>query len=104
MQTLSPGDFNHGHAGHTLGRMVAIVIYPLQVCPDSAKVQLNSGIIERRYRHWDEALLHFERARTIEPGYCEPGYWIGVTLVNLPGQLEHAIKVDCVANLTSLSS
>lgn len=51
------------------------------MCGDSAKVQLNSGILERRYERWEHALQHFERARQIEPGYCEAGYWIGITLI-----------------------
>ncbi len=42
-----------------------------QVCPDSAKVRLNMGILERRYGRWPDSLRHFERAREIEPG-CAP--------------------------------
>eukprot|EP00803_Ostreobium_quekettii_P011106 evm.model.scf_344.3 EVM.evm.TU.scf_344.3 scf_344:28738-43688(+) len=53
-----------------------------QVCLDSAKVRLNSGILERRRMNWTAALEHFNRAREIEPGYCDPKYWIGITLVN----------------------
>ena len=53
----------------------------LQVCPQSAKVQLNSGILDRRHSRWDAALAHFEAARRIEPGYCEPAHWIGLTLL-----------------------
>ena len=53
-----------------------------QVCPDSAKVQLNMGILERRHLHWQGALKHFQRAQSIEPGYCDPTYWIGLTLIN----------------------
>ena len=40
----------------------------LQVCPNSAKVRLNMGILERRYGRWADSLRHFERAREIEPG------------------------------------
>ena len=53
----------------------------LAVCPDSAKVRLNNGILSRRERNWEAALSHFRRAEVIEPGYCEPTYWIGLTLV-----------------------
>ncbi|GIL81905.1 hypothetical protein Vretifemale_10876, partial [Volvox reticuliferus] len=53
-----------------------------RVCPTSAKVQLNLGILQRRRGDQSAALRHFRRARTIEPGYCEPGYWIGISLVN----------------------
>lgn len=28
-------------------------------------------------------LRHFRLARELEPGYCEPAYWIGITLVNM---------------------
>ena len=54
-----------------------------QVCWRSAKVQLNSGILERRRQNLPAALSHFQLASAIEPGYCEPGYWIGITLVNM---------------------
>lgn len=54
----------------------------LQVCPDSAKVQLNSGILARRSADWGGALAHFERAKAIEPTYCEPDFWSGLTLLN----------------------
>ena len=51
----------------------------LRVCPDSAKVRLNNGILARRYEDWTGAIAHFRRAEEIEPGYCEPTYWIGIT-------------------------
>ncbi len=66
----------------------------LQVCGNSAKVQLNSGILERRYQNWEAALRHFERARAIEPGYCEPDYWVGLTLVNQGRDIERGIQVS----------
>ena len=66
----------------------------LQVCGNSAKVQLNSGILERRYQNWEAALRHFERARAIEPGYCEPDYWVGLTLVNQGRDIEGGIQVS----------
>lgn len=52
------------------------------MCPDSAKVQLNNGILQRRDGDWDAAMAHFERAQEIEPGYCEPDFWRGLTLIN----------------------
>jgi hypothetical protein len=55
---------------------------PRQVCPDSAKVQLNNGILARRTADWGAALAHFERAKQIEPTYCEPDFWSGLTLLN----------------------
>jgi hypothetical protein len=55
---------------------------PRQVCPTSAKVQLNNGILARRVADWDTALAHFKRARQIEPTYCEPDYWAGLSLLN----------------------
>ncbi len=69
----------------------------VQVCPGSAKVQLNNGILERRHRHWEDALRHFRRAREIEPGYCEPSYWIGITLIATGKDTGLAIQVQ---NLT----
>lgn len=62
---------------------VSSVNIQAQVCWDSAKVQLNSGILERRRHDLPAAIKHFELARAIEPGYCEPGYWIGLSLVNM---------------------
>ena len=55
-----------------------------QVCGDSAKVQLNSGILQRRYQNWDAAIEHF---------YCEPGYWIGLCMVNRGDRPERGIGV-----------
>lgn len=60
----------------------SLFLAALRVCPDSAKVRLNNGILQRRHARWDEAVAHFERAQKIEPGYCEPGYWLGLTRVN----------------------
>ena len=62
-----------------------------QVCLDSAKVRLNSGILERRYMNWTGALEHFSRARAIEPGYCDPTYWVGITLLN-SGQIAEGVQ------------
>ena len=56
-----------------------LFIAALGVCPDSAKVRLNNGILARRYENWTGAIAHFSRAQEIEPGYCEPTYWIGIT-------------------------
>ena len=53
------------------------------MCPNGAKVRLNMGITERRYRNWDAALGHYLRARELAgEGFCEPDYWIGVTRIN----------------------
>ena len=53
-----------------------------ETCPDSAKVQLNLGILARRRREFSLAADRFRRARAIEPGFCEPTYWLAVTAVN----------------------
>ena len=67
---------------------------PRQVCPDSAKVQLNNGILARRTADWGAALAHFRRAKEIEPTYCEPDYWAGLSLLNAnrsaPSLVHHA--------------
>jgi tetratricopeptide (TPR) repeat protein len=44
----------------------ALFLSALDVCPGSAKVQLNNGILQRRYQHWDKALAHFQRAQQID--------------------------------------
>eukprot|EP00004_Rigifila_ramosa_P003747 TRINITY_DN1399_c0_g1_i1.p1 TRINITY_DN1399_c0_g1~~TRINITY_DN1399_c0_g1_i1.p1 ORF type:complete len:485 (+),score=95.73 TRINITY_DN1399_c0_g1_i1:1786-3240(+) len=53
-----------------------------ETTPNSAKVQLNLGILRRRYNDWEGALAHFEQSLRIYPEYCEPKYWKGLTLVN----------------------
>jgi hypothetical protein len=59
----------------------------LEVCPRSAKVQLNSGILRRRKDDWGGAMRHFDRALEIEPDYCECKYWMGRTHLDM-GNLE----------------
>lgn len=45
-------------------------------------MQLNNGILQRRHSNWTGAMAHFDRAQAIEPGYCEPDFWRGLTLIN----------------------
>lgn len=45
------------------------------------------GILQRRRGDQQAALRHFRAARDIEPGYCEPDYWIGVASVNAGGHI-----------------
>lgn len=71
----------------------------LAVCPRSAKVQLNMGILCRRRGNYTQALLHLEEALAIDPTYCDAHHWIGATLVNL-GEVDRGIElltraVDC---------
>lgn len=40
----------------------------LQVCWRSGKVQLNSGIVERRHQNWDKAEMHFRLAKASAKG------------------------------------
>lgn len=54
----------------------------MQVCPNSAKVQLNSAILMRRQSEWDAALEMVDRAQAIEPSYCEADFWRGLTMLN----------------------
>eukprot|EP00884_Botryococcus_braunii_P010950 jgi/Botrbrau1/19857/Bobra.0124s0090.2 len=63
-----------------------------QVCWKSAKVQLNSGVLMRRHGKWEEALEHFRLARDLEPSYCEPTYWIGITLLQQRTHLNLALQ------------
>lgn len=62
-------------------------------------MQLNSGILERRRQNLAAALDHFKLAKQLEPGYCEPDYWIGLTLINMgetPDGLERMeLSVGC---------
>ncbi|KAL4459052.1 hypothetical protein ABPG75_013917 [Micractinium tetrahymenae] len=61
-----------------------------KVCWRSGKVQLNSGIVERRHQNWDKAEMHFRLAKQVDPGFCEPDYHIGITLLskNLTAAIE----------------
>ncbi|KAI7844666.1 hypothetical protein COHA_001755 [Chlorella ohadii] len=66
-----------------------------KVCWRSGKVQLNSGIIERRYQNWEKAEAHFRLAREADPeGFCEPDFHIGLTLLgsNLTRAVEYLEK------------
>ncbi|GAX82143.1 hypothetical protein CEUSTIGMA_g9571.t1 [Chlamydomonas eustigma] len=81
----------------------ALFLSAQKVCWNSAKVQLNSGILERRRLDMPRALQHFNLARTIEPGYCEPDYWMGLTHINMGNtvagleELEKAVGCKYVA-------
>lgn len=59
-----------------------LMLSALDVCPNSAKVQSNVGVIWRRYQEWDKALSHFHLSQEIEPTYCDADHWIGLTYVN----------------------
>jgi hypothetical protein len=52
----------------------------MDACPDSAKVRLNNGILERRKFNWNKAIEHFQKASDLDPTYCEPIYWMGLTV------------------------
>ncbi|WIA11866.1 hypothetical protein OEZ85_011952 [Tetradesmus obliquus] len=70
-----------------------------RVCPNSAKVQQNCGVLQRRYANFSSAMQHFKRAQEIEPGYCEPSYWIALTRINqgevLPGIAAMRASLGC---------
>lgn len=68
-----------------------------QVCLNSGKVRLNSGILERRHSQWDKALHHFRKAREIDDTYCEPDYWIGATLLQQGKHIQLALAVRLVS-------
>ena len=65
----------------------------MQVCINSGKVRLNSGILERRHSKWDKALHHFRMARQIDDTYCEPDYWIGATLLQQGTNMDLGLQV-----------
>ncbi|EGC38732.1 hypothetical protein DICPUDRAFT_53154 [Dictyostelium purpureum] len=62
----------------------------LSVCPNSAKVHYNVGILYRRTKQWDKSLEHFERAKEILPEYCDVDYFYALTLINKYGDYEKA--------------
>ena len=55
-------------------------------------MQQNLGIVARRRLDWTRALEHFDLARTIEPGYCEPSYYHALTLFNQGIEVERGIR------------
>ncbi len=54
---------------------------PVQVCPGSAKVHLNTAILRRRRGDWGGALEHLDAAQAIDPTYCEADFWRGLTFL-----------------------
>jgi len=44
------------------------------VCPESAKVHFNLGILRTQQKNWSKAAFHFNKTREIEPNYCEVDY------------------------------
>ena len=46
-------------------------------------MRLNNGILERRTFNWPKAMQHFRHAAAIDPTYCEPTYWMGLTVVSM---------------------
>lgn len=48
-----------------------LFVSALRVCPDSAKVRLNSGILMRRHRRFDDALAHFRWVGGVVNGWVD---------------------------------
>lgn len=55
--------------------------HPAQVCPNSAKVLLNTAILSRRSEAWDVSLVLLDRALDVVPQYCDPHYHRGIALM-----------------------
>eukprot|EP00899_Mesostigma_viride_P019802 jgi/Mesvir1/27823/Mv07501-RA.1 len=77
----------------------------MNVCPRSAKVLLNSGILARTRGDWESCLEHMRKAKEVEPGYCDPDYWIGLTHINqaqagVGKEDETAVFAAGIGNLT----
>uniref|UniRef100_A0A1D1ZTU4 DUF1736 domain-containing protein n=1 Tax=Auxenochlorella protothecoides TaxID=3075 RepID=A0A1D1ZTU4_AUXPR len=53
----------------------------LKVCPNSAKVLLNTAILSRRSEAWDVSLVLLDRALDVVPQYCDPHYHRGIALM-----------------------
>jgi tetratricopeptide (TPR) repeat protein len=71
----------------------------LEVCPQSAKVHENVGVLYRRKMDFKTALKHFHKAQKIEPVFCDIDHWLGLTYMNM-GEVEKGISylkrcVDC---------
>jgi Tfp pilus assembly protein PilF len=45
-----------------------------QVCPNSAKVHFNLGILRTQQKNFTQSAYHFKRTLEIEPNYCEVAY------------------------------
>jgi len=48
-------------------------------CGNSAKVQLNTGILYRRRKQYDSSITCFQKALEIDPSYCENHYQLAMT-------------------------
>ncbi|KAM9953792.1 hypothetical protein ACTFIR_008886 [Dictyostelium discoideum] len=68
----------------------SLFLSALKVCPNSAKVQYNVGILYRRTKEWDKSINHFNRAKEILPDYCDVDYFYALTLINKNGDYNHA--------------
>lgn len=60
----------------------SLFLHALQVCPESAKVQENVGVLQRRKQNWSAAIAHFDRAKAIDTDLCEIDHWLGITYIN----------------------
>jgi len=72
------------------------------VCPGSAKVQLNLGILHRRWGRYEAAIHHFQLAEQAEPSgqFCETKFQIAVTL--LSNSLAAKVPIDSTMAFTLL--
>jgi hypothetical protein len=72
------------------------------VCPASAKVQLNLGILHRRWGRYEAAIHHFQLAEQAEPSgqFCETKFQIAVTL--LSNSLAAKVPIDSTMAFTLL--
>jgi len=62
---------------------IALFTAALRVCPGSAKVQQNTGVMDRTAGRADMAIQKFLLAREIHPEYCETDLQLALTYANI---------------------
>lgn len=71
-----------------------------KVCPDSAKIHFNLGILRTQQKQWAKSKNHFRRVLEIEPNYCEVNYrralmYIGQNMYQ-PAIIDLTAALDCI--------
>eukprot|EP01132_Coremiostelium_polycephalum_P008048 gene8048-9899_t len=72
----------------------------LDVCPNSAKLHFQGGLMYKRNQDWNQSRIHFKTAKKIYPDYCEVDFNIGISNINKDGDYNEAISylnqsLDC---------
>jgi TolB-like protein/Tfp pilus assembly protein PilF len=84
----------HHYVEHDLPRALAEVHRAAQLAPRDVEVLRRTAQIERSLGRWDEALHHYEQARTLDPGSTLVADELGATLLWLRRYSEAEAEAD----------